>query len=97
FSEFQNWTKVINRQILDHKDGSVCTVCVPQKPRILWGRNRKGWIKVYEDPHDAALYERQIKAKPPPFLVFRRVDERDIGNLRITLNIQTLLHQACDK
>ena len=97
FSEFQNWARVINRQTLNHEDDSVCTVCVPQKPRILWGRNRKGWIKAYEDPHDAAVYERQIKAKPPPFLVFRCVDERDIGNLRITLNIQTLLHQACDK
>lgn len=99
-SEFQQWAMVISKQSLSREtsNNTICPVCAPPKPQILWGRNRKGWIKGYENPHDAALYERQIKAKPLPFLVFRRVDEHNaIGNLRITLNIQTLLHQACDK
>lgn len=99
-SEFQKWAMAVSEQPLNREtnNSTVCPVCAPPKPQILWGRNRKGWIKAYEDPHDAALYERQVKAKPSPFLVFRRVDEQDdIGNLRITLNIQTLLHQACDK
>ncbi|KAB8219958.1 hypothetical protein BDV33DRAFT_231235 [Aspergillus novoparasiticus] len=64
----------------------VCGVCVPAKPRIIWGRNTRGQIKAYEDPHDAALYERQVKLRPPPFLVFRRVDEEDNGHMRVTLN-----------
>lgn len=91
FSDFQQWTRI------NHDNISNCTICVPPKPRILWGRDKRGWVKAYEDPHDAALYERQIKAKPSPFLVFRRVDEDDVGNLRVTLNIQTLLHQICDR
>lgn len=91
FSDFQQWARV------NHNSTPSCTVCVPPKPRILWGRDKRGWVKAYEDPHDAALYERQIKAKSYPFLVFRRVDEHDIGNLRVTLNIQTLLHQTCDR
>lgn len=94
FSDFQHWTQIT---IINHPDNPTCTVCVPSKPRTLWGRNRNGWIKAYEDPYEAAIYERQIKAKPSPFLVFRRVDEDNLGHLRVTLNIQTLLHQACDK
>lgn len=98
FSDFQQWTEVTNRNNpVPSNKNSICTVCVPPKPRTLWGRNRKGWIKAYEDPYDAALYERQVKAKPSPILVFRRVGEDDLGHLRVTLNIQTLLHQACDK
>lgn len=93
-SEFQEWAPVINHE----SNKRACPVCAPPKPRILWGRSRKGCIKAYEDPHDAALYERQTKAKPSPFLIFRRVSEHDdIGSLLITLNVQTLLHQARDK
>lgn len=98
FSDFQQWTEVTNHNKQpNHPDSPICTVCVPPKPRTLWGRDRKGWIKAYEDPYDAALYERQVKAKPSPFLVFRCVDEDNVGHLRVTFNIQTLLHQACDK
>ncbi|KAE8365378.1 hypothetical protein BDV27DRAFT_156971 [Aspergillus caelatus] len=97
FSAFQNWISV-NEGKLSEKSGSpVCGVCVPVKPRIIWGRNTRGQIKAYEDPHDAALYERQTKFRPPPFLVFRQVDEEDMGHMRVTLNIQTLLHQAYGK
>ena len=97
FSAFQNWISV-NEGKLSGKSGSpVCGVCVPAKPRIIWGRNTRGQIKAYEDPHDAALYERQIKFRPPPFLVFRQVDEEDMGHMRVTLNVQTLLHQAYGK
>lgn len=93
-SEFQEWATVINHE----SSIKTCSVCAPSKPRILWGRSRKGCIQAYEDPHDAGLYERQIKAKPSPFLIFRRIGEHDdIGSLLVTLNIQTLLHQACDK
>ncbi|KAL2872557.1 putative SNF2 family helicase [Aspergillus lucknowensis] len=73
---------------------SPCSVCVPTKPRILWGRNRRGWIRAYEDPFDAARYERQVKSRPSPFLIFRRSDELGVRDFRITLNVQTLLHQA---
>lgn len=98
FSDFQQWTEVTNRNSpIPSNENPICTICVPPKPRTLWGRNRKGWIKAYEDPYDAALYERQVKAKPSPFLVFRHVDEDNLGSLRVTLNIQTILHQACDK
>ncbi|PWY68636.1 hypothetical protein BO70DRAFT_417213 [Aspergillus heteromorphus CBS 117.55] len=96
-SEFQDWNEVVDYQISGEHDGTACTVCVPPKPRLLWGRNRRGWINAYEDTHDAARYERQVKAKPPPFLIFRRMNEQGFADLRVTLNIQTLFHRAYDK
>ncbi|KAF7587545.1 hypothetical protein BBP40_007056 [Aspergillus hancockii] len=97
FIAFQDWIRVDVGQPSSESKSVVCTVCAPTKPRLLWGRNQRGQIKAYEDPHDAALYERQIKSRPPPFLVFRRVDEQGTGHLRISLNIQALLHQAYGK
>ncbi|GES66406.1 C-5 cytosine-specific DNA methylase [Aspergillus terreus] len=98
FSEFQDWSNVIHKPSEESTtEDTLCSVCVPPKPRILWGRNGRGWVKAYEDPRDAALYERQIKARPRAFLVFHNVEENDIGELQVTLNIQSLLHQAHEK
>ncbi|KAF9883832.1 hypothetical protein FE257_002769 [Aspergillus nanangensis] len=97
-SGFQDWSKVPGHETISSPPGNtVCGVCIPAKPRILWGRNGRGWVKAYEDPHDAALYERLVKSRPPPFLVFRRIQDDSSGSMRITLNVQTLLHQALDK
>ncbi|RHZ71269.1 hypothetical protein CDV55_103969 [Aspergillus turcosus] len=97
FADFQDWNPITTYVSLGEETGSICSVCTPPKPRILWGRDKKGWIKAYEDPRDAALYERQVKAKPSPFLIFRRVDDDDVGHLLVTLNVQTLLHKAYAK
>ncbi|KAK6813412.1 hypothetical protein RU639_011270 [Aspergillus parasiticus] len=97
FSAFQDWISVNDGKSSGKPNSPVCAVCVPAKPRIIWGRNTRGQIKAYEDPHDAALYERQVKLRPPPFLVFRRVDEEDKGHMRVTLNVQMLLHQAYER
>ncbi|GFF29000.1 DNA repair protein RAD5 [Aspergillus udagawae] len=93
-SGFQDWNPITTYVSLGEKTGSICAVCTPPKPRIMWGRDIKGSIKAYEDPKDAALYERQVKAKPSPFLIFRRVDEDNVGHFLVTLNVQTLLHKA---
>ncbi|KAB8204542.1 hypothetical protein BDV34DRAFT_235683 [Aspergillus parasiticus] len=97
FSAYQDWISVNDGKSSGKSNSPVCAVCVPAKPRIIWGRNTRGQIKAYEDPHDAALYERQVKLRPPPFLVFRRVDEEDKGHMRVTLNVQVLLHQAYER
>ncbi|PYI05069.1 hypothetical protein BO78DRAFT_387948 [Aspergillus sclerotiicarbonarius CBS 121057] len=95
-SEFQDWNAVGETPGVEESAGGECA-CVPSKPQILWGRDRRGWIKAYEDPHDAALYARAVKSKPPAFLIFRRIDDQGLGDLRVTLNVQTLLHQAYDR
>ncbi|KAL4987101.1 hypothetical protein BDW68DRAFT_178160 [Aspergillus falconensis] len=93
YSDFREWTPIVDSDI----HGS-CMVCVPSRPGIRWGRDAKGRIKAYHDPYDAARYEREIKSRPPAFLIFRRKCDQDLksdsSELRVTLNIQTLLHQA---
>ncbi|KAF5859603.1 hypothetical protein ETB97_002632 [Aspergillus alliaceus] len=97
FSAYQDWIPVNEGQSSGKPSSPACRVCVPAKPRIIWGRNSRGQIKAYEDPHDAALYERQFKFRPPPFLIFRQVDDQNTGHMRVTLNVQSLLHQAYGK
>ncbi|OJJ50576.1 hypothetical protein ASPZODRAFT_11442 [Penicilliopsis zonata CBS 506.65] len=89
---FQDWQQVTLSTEIGSSD--TCTICVPQTPRIWWVRDKKNRLKAHEDPRDAAVYERQMKSRPPAFLVFRRVGEDGIGMLNMTLNVQTLLHQA---
>ncbi|KAL6234151.1 hypothetical protein BDW75DRAFT_213122 [Aspergillus navahoensis] len=93
YSDFREWNQIVDPDI-----HGPCMVCVPSKPGIRWGRDAKGRIKAYEDPYGAARYEREIKARPPAFLIFRRKRsqniESDSAELRVTLNVQTLLHQA---
>ncbi|KAH8434119.1 putative SNF2 family helicase [Aspergillus melleus] len=95
---YEHWNRVIEKQAWNSDEKfSGCTVCTPQKPAMVWSCSTRGVIKACEDPRDAALYERQLKSKPVPFLVFRRVDEANSVNMRVTLNVQTLLHQAYNK
>lgn len=97
FCDFRDWNDVVKPIDFTDDVDVGCKVCVPRKPRILWGRYRGSKLRAYEDPHDAALYERQVKARPAPFLAFRRVNELGHGCFRVTFNIQTLLHRAHDK
>ncbi|KAL4812351.1 hypothetical protein BDW67DRAFT_188785 [Aspergillus spinulosporus] len=93
YSDFCEWNRIVDPDIQ-----GPCRVCVPPRPGIRWGRDAKGRIKAYEDPYGAARYEREIKARPPAFLIFRRKCDQDLkpnsAELRVTLNVQTLLHQA---
>lgn len=98
YTGYENWNQVVEQQVMGISgEFSGCKTCTPPKPAMVWSCNARGLIKACEDPRDAALYERQLKARPVPFLVFRRIDDHNFGNLRITLNVQTLLHQAYDK
>ncbi|CBF70236.1 hypothetical protein AN6076.2 [Aspergillus nidulans FGSC A4] len=93
YSDFCEWNQIVEANIQ-----GPCRVCVPPKPGILWGRDAKGRVKAYEDPYGAARYEREIKSRPSAFLIFRRECYQDIkaisAELRVTINVQTLLHQA---
>ncbi|PLN84907.1 putative C-5 cytosine-specific DNA methylase [Aspergillus taichungensis] len=92
-SVFQDWNAVVHKN--RHTGGpEPCSSCVPQKPRMIWGRDGGGKVRAYEDFHGAAVYERRVKLRPPAFLIFHCVDSGNVGHLHITLNVQTLLHQA---
>lgn len=99
WSDFEDWSEIIRPDCSDlnnHSNGN-CNTCNPPTPSILWGRDNKDRIIPYENPQDAAVYERAIKNRPSPFLVFRRIDEHGDAELRFTLNVQALTHQADGK
>ena len=88
------------RPLDSHPNGfQNCPVCAPKPPRIMWTCSRTGKndkIIPYEDGREAGEYERNIKARPSPFIVQTRVDddERRAGRLQIGLHLPTLVHRA---
>ncbi|KAJ5823911.1 C-5 cytosine methyltransferase [Penicillium robsamsonii] len=99
WSDFEDWNEIIRPGYSDpnHPINGNCNTCNPPTPSILWGRDNKDRIIPYEDPQDATVYERAIKNRPSPFLVFRRINEHGDAELRFTLNVQALTHQAHGK
>ncbi|KAJ5770544.1 uncharacterized protein N7511_002595, partial [Penicillium nucicola] len=99
WSDFKEWNEIVYSKIPEHAhDVSVnCNICNPLLPNILWGRDSQDRITPYENPQDAATYERAIKSRPSPFVVFRRINEYGEGELCFTLNVQALMHQAHGK
>jgi len=70
-----------------------CNRCAPSRPQIKWVfiKNKH---KPFEDPQEAAPYERALKSRPSPFVTHVKLDEGDVGVLRIGLNVATLVHRA---
>ncbi|KGO52427.1 Zinc finger, RING-type [Penicillium expansum] len=99
WSDFEDWTEIILPDCSDpnHHAYGNCNTCNPLTPSILWGRDNKDRIIPYENPQEAAVYEHAIKNRPSPFLVFRRISEHGDAELRFTLNVQALTHQAHGK
>jgi hypothetical protein len=99
WSDFEEWNKIVYSEGPEqsYDVNANCTVCNPPPPNIIWGRDAKDRITPYENPQDAATYERAVKSRPSPFVVFRRINEQGDGELCFTLNIQALMHQAHGK
>ncbi|KAJ5605517.1 C-5 cytosine methyltransferase [Penicillium lagena] len=95
--EFQDWNQIIGWDNLPRMEETACSSCHPPKPSILWGRDQKNVIVPYENPKEAGAYERAVKSKPSPFLVFRQGERDSESEFRFTLNVQTLAHQAYGK
>jgi len=70
-----------------------CNRCAPPRPQLKWVFvNNK--YKPFEDPQEAAPYERALKSRPSPFVTHVKLDEGDVGILKIGLNVATLVHRA---
>ncbi|KAJ5353028.1 hypothetical protein N7452_002002 [Penicillium brevicompactum] len=106
WSDFEEWNHITHSHIPtndgDQSHGN-CNVCNPPSPGIIWGRDNRGKITPYENAQEAAVYERAIKSRPSPFLVFSRMhgpinaNEPKQAELRFTLNVQSLTHRASGK
>ncbi len=85
------------RQLQLPADSDRCQECAPDRPLIAWRLEKKEQttrIVPYEDPRQAGLYERAIKARPAPFVTRVRIDDSNTGQLTIGLNVCTLVHRA---
>ncbi|KAJ3149706.1 hypothetical protein HDU86_006883 [Geranomyces michiganensis] len=69
-----------------------CQRCAPAAPDIKWVLNSNRLMPV-EDPEQAGPYEQSLKHRPQPFVAQLRV-HGETGELRIGVNIATLLHRA---
>jgi hypothetical protein len=99
WSDFEDWNDIIcpGDPSYEHDVDANCNVCNPPSPSITWGRDKNDRITPYENPQEAAIYERAVKSQPSPFLIFRRINGFGDAELRFTLNIQALTHLAHGK
>lgn len=70
-----------------------CQQCAPDPPPVKW-KIHNAKLTPYEDPQKAGPFERALKQRPSPFITQVRIDENNVGQLRIGLNILTLAHRA---
>jgi site-specific DNA-cytosine methylase len=73
--------------------GARCKSCAPTRPSLRWGLSEDGKeLRPYEDPREAALYERAIKSRPDPVVVV--TSPRNGLTLDLCLDVATLAHRA---
>lgn len=72
-----------------------CSSCAPPKPQLRWklGKDSKS-IVPFEDPVEAAIYERAIKRQPDTMLVKLSKAETYLLRLDFGVNITSLAHRA---
>lgn len=85
-----------------------CTLCAPRHPTLKWTQRDKRpkvigapvteHITVpFEDGTDAARYERELKARPPPLVV--QTEETSLGgqHLKFGINIVAMTHRLLQR
>ncbi|KAI9675585.1 MAG: hypothetical protein M1817_000951 [Caeruleum heppii] len=70
-----------------------CQLCAPAKPAVRWRMDGEKMVP-FEDPQEAAPYERSLKNRPTPFVTQARMGNDGVGSIRIGLNVSTLSHRA---
>ncbi|PCH36338.1 hypothetical protein WOLCODRAFT_166855 [Wolfiporia cocos MD-104 SS10] len=88
---FNSWqdTTVVD----DHAN---CERCAPSAPGLRWTKVKKR-ITAIEDTAQAGEYERSLKRRPAPFVTQLKLEENDIGIVRIGVNITSLMHRAMSR
>ncbi|KAL8720421.1 MAG: hypothetical protein Q9225_002711 [Loekoesia sp. 1 TL-2023] len=81
----------------------ICQKCAPKLPDIRFGRSKSGKrykINPYEDPKQAAKFEKKIKARLPIVISTLRSEDTDNGThgrLDVGVNWASLSHRAMGK
>jgi len=75
------------------EDHSSCERCAPLAPSLHWIKQAKK-VMAIEDSAEAGEYERRLKRRPAPFVAQLKLDDDDVGTVRIGVNIASLTHRA---
>ncbi|KAJ5238392.1 hypothetical protein N7468_003011 [Penicillium chermesinum] len=95
--QFEDW-RDIAIPVESKKNNCACFACKPLPPKVKWLPTAKTTLRIpWEDPKSAADFEKAVKLKPPPFLLFQRVDHRENAEIKIALNLQAMAHRAAGK
>ncbi|GLB41686.1 putative C-5 cytosine-specific DNA methylase [Lyophyllum shimeji] len=86
--QFADW-----QEITAPEDFTNCERCAPTQPKLEWAQVAKKMVAI-EDPIQAGEYERRLKRRPSPFVTQLRLDENEVGTVRVGVNIPSLVHRA---
>jgi SNF2-related domain len=75
---------------------SNCERCAPTPPALEWKKVNKKDV-AFENTVQAGAYERNLKRRPSPFVTQLKLDNNNIGMVRIGVNIPSLLHRASSR
>ncbi|KAF5373238.1 hypothetical protein D9615_007418 [Tricholomella constricta] len=89
--KFAEW-----QEVAAPEDFTNCERCAPTAPELEWTTVGKKVVPV-EDPVQAGEYERRLKRRPSPFVTQLKLDEDDIGTVRVGVNIPSLVHRASSR
>ncbi|KAJ5171903.1 hypothetical protein N7492_004496 [Penicillium capsulatum] len=97
--DFEQWSELGHTKMSQSSNEErLCEVCDPPTPEIRWGHEEEtGRVVPFEDPEQAAVFERAVKTKPLSFLAFNRVESEGRASLVVALNVQSLAHRAHGK
>jgi len=89
--QFSSWQTVQMPSELSN-----CERCAPSAPTIAWSKSNKKMIAI-ENSVQAGAYERSLKRRPSPFVTQLKLDDDEVGTVRVGLNIPSLLHRAMSR
>ncbi|TRM57945.1 hypothetical protein BD626DRAFT_513398 [Schizophyllum amplum] len=76
-------------------DAERCERCAPRTPAIRWVQAaKKKKMVAIEDASEAGDYERRLKRRPSPFVTQWKQDDNGTGQIRVAINLPSLLHRA---
>ncbi|KAF9038468.1 hypothetical protein BJ165DRAFT_1352302 [Panaeolus papilionaceus] len=87
---FKSWQTI---ELSGHDN---CERCAPTPPQLRWVQANKKIVAV-EDSLQAGAYERRLKRRPSPFVTQLRLVDQKTGEIRVGINIPSLLHRATSR
>ncbi|CAG8949840.1 hypothetical protein HYFRA_00004167 [Hymenoscyphus fraxineus] len=84
--------------ILNHASQTRCQACAPKPPRLFWEKKQvtKSTSKLtpFEDPVEAADYERACKSRADPISAWYLRNENNVVTFKVICDIFGLIHRA---